>query len=475
MRASGPRAERLGRQQDEGPQQLEDTFHGEPHQAKRQQEEPDERVEDERKQRHRPAEEEQDEPEKQLHHTSSYEERELEFIARIPAAMDSPVDRRSLRLGRLERMQSTMRAHGIEACLLFNDPNVRYATGVSAMPIWSNTTFVRCALVPAEGRPILFEHPNSMHLARGIEADVRPMHAWEFYDDTPGHAAIFARETADAMRELGVSSGQLAIDRLGTPGYLALQREGIAIVDSAPVTMAAREIKTLEEICLLEQNGPILMEMLANCERAIVPGIRERELLAILADTLLRHGGEHLATSTVCSGPNTNPWRAEATARALEPGDLVYVDTDAVGVEGYFFCVSRTFLCGAQAPTPAQRDAYRAAHDWLLELEEMIRPGPTCRELAAKAPRLPSKFMPQRYEVMIHGIGLEEESPSVAYPEDAQPNGDRVLQENMALVVELYCGEVGGRDGVKLGDQVLVRSGGVEVLVPYPWCDALLR
>jgi len=388
--------------------------------------------------------------------------------------MESPIDPARLRAGRLERLQAAMRAQGLEACLLFNDPNVRYATGASAMPIYSNTTFVRCALVPAEGRPILFEHPNSVHLFRGIEAEVRPMHAWEFYDDTVAHAAIFARETLAAMRELGVSSSRLAVDRLGTPGFLALQRERIAFVDSAPVTTVAREIKTPEEIGLLEHNGAIVMEMLASFERALAPGVRELDLLAILAGTLLRHGGEHLATSTVCSGPNTNPWRAEATARALEPGDLVYVDTDAVGVEGYFFCVSRTFLCGDRAPTLEQREVYSTAHEWLLALREMIRPGLTCRELAAKAPRLPRKFMPQRYEVMIHGVGLEEESPSVAYPEDPQPNPDRVLQENMALVVELYCGEVGGREGVKLGDEVLVTSRGVKVLVPYPSCDALL-
>jgi hypothetical protein len=31
-------------------------------------------------------------------------------------------------------------------------------------------------------------------------------------------------------------------------------------------------------------------------------------------------------------------------------------------------------------------------------------------------------IIPQRYEVMVHGLGLEEESPSVAYPSDPQPN-----------------------------------------------------
>jgi len=387
----------------------------------------------------------------------------------------SLIDRARLRAGRLVRLQGAMRAQGVEACLLFNEPNIRYATGASAMPIWSNTTFVRCALVPAAGRPILFEHPNSMHLFREIEAEVRPMHSWEFHDDTRAHASVFARETLAAMRELGVAGGRLAVDRLGTPGFLALEREGIAIVDSAPATTAAREIKTPEEVALFEWNGAILMDMLAGFEGAIAPGVRERDLLAVLAGTLLRNGGEHLATSTVCSGPNTNPWRAQTTDRALEGGDLVYVDTDAVGVEGCFFCVSRTFLCGGGPATPAQREAYHAAHEWLLASRDLLRPGIACRDIAARAPRLPGKFMPQRYEVMIHGAGLEEESPSVAYPGDPQPNGDRVLRESMVLVVELYCGETGGRDGVKLGDQVIVTSEGARLLVPYPYCDALLR
>jgi len=177
--------------------------------------------------------------------------------------MPDPVDLARLRTGRLARLQAEMRARGLEACLLFNEPNIRYATGASAMPIWSNTTFVRCALVPAEGRAILFEHPSSRHLFRGIEADVRPMHAWEFYDDTDRHAAIFARETKAALREIG-ARGPLGLDRLGTPGYLALQREGIAVVDSAPATTAAREIKTPEEIELFDRNGAVLMEMLSE-------------------------------------------------------------------------------------------------------------------------------------------------------------------------------------------------------------------
>ena len=75
---------------------------------------------------------------------------------------------------------------------------------------------------------------------------------------------------------------------------------------------------------------------------------------------------------------------------------------------------------------------------------------------------------------MIHGAGLEEEGPSVCHPQDVQSNPDRVIQKNMALVVECYMGEVGGNHGVKLGDEILVAADGSEVLAPYGYAAELL-
>ena len=121
---------------------------------------------------------------------------------------------------------------------------------------------------------------------------------------------------------------------MGTPGFLALTEAGCGFVDSAPVTQAAREVKTPEEIRLFRANAPIVMEQLRAVEATIAPGVQEREIFAAMADGLPRDGVEYYATNTVCSGPNTNPWRAEATDRAIEPGDLVFVDTDTVGVGG---------------------------------------------------------------------------------------------------------------------------------------------
>jgi Xaa-Pro aminopeptidase len=378
-----------------------------------------------------------------------------------------------LRVERLARLQAAMRAHDVDACLLFNEPNVRYATGATAMPVYAMSTFARCAVVPQEGTPILFEHPNSVHRSRLRAADVRPMHAWEFFDEPAAEAAVWADRTVEALRELGVGDGAIAVDRLGTPAYLALGDRGIAVRDSGPVTQEARRVKTPEELRLFDLNVPLVTSMLAAVEGLLAPGVSERELLAEMAAVLLRGGGEYLATNTVCSGPNTNPWRAEATERRVEQGDLVYVDTDAVAIGGCFFCVSRTFAAGE--PGAARRSTYAAAHEWVTATKDVIRPGMTCAEVGATAPRIPERFVAQRYECMVHGIGLEEENPSVCHPQDAQSNPDTVLEVGTALVVECYMGEVGGDHGVKLGDQVVVTEDGCRTLVPYPWSPALLR
>ena len=61
------------------------------------------------------------------------------------------------------------------------------------------------------------------------------------------------------------------------------------------------------------------------------------------------------------------------------------------------------------------------------------------------------------------------------YAEDGGSGSDTtVLQENMVLCVESYMGEVGGREGVKLEEQVLITAGGVEVLSSYPFETDLL-
>ena len=397
---------------------------------------------------------------------------DLLAIDRYPPQLDFA----RLRSGRLARLQEMMHRHGLPVCLLFNGANIRYATGAGAMCAWAESAFARSCVVPVNGSPILFEGSSAVHVSAELVADVRPAHYW-YMEGTPTAAYVrrWAAEVRSVLEELGLAGEPLAVDKLDTPGFLALQAEGIRIVDSSPATVDAREVKTPEEVVLMRLNGAIGEAMLGDFEAAIRPGVRECELIATLSESLLRYRGEYLFTGLVASGPNTNPWGSEAGTRAITPGDLVGVDTDAVGYEGYVIDVSRTFLCGTEA-TRAQRGAYQVAHEQLIGMAALVRPGVTFAEFAAAAPALPSRYYEQRYYARAHQAGLEDEGPSIFYTEDlaAHDTGDRILQTNMVLCLEAYVGEVGAGFGVKLEDQVLVTEQGAELLCPYPYDARLL-
>ena len=70
---------------------------------------------------------------------------------------------------------------------------------------------------------------------------------------------------------------------------------------------------------------------------------------------------------------------------------------------------------------------------------------------------------------MIHGVGLADEYPSFKHWADYPAKGyDGVLEEGMTLCVESFIGVEGGKEGVKLEEQVLITEDGVEQLSSYP-------
>jgi Xaa-Pro aminopeptidase len=109
---------------------------------------------------------------------------------------------------------------------------------------------------------------------------------------------------------------------------------------------------------------------------------------------------------------------------------------------------------------------------------DLVRPGMTFEEFAHKAPRLPEAYAAQRYPAMAHQAGLEDEGPSIPYPDDDRgPRRilpQRELKENMVLCLECYAGKVGAPFGVKLEDQVLVTRTGAQLICTYPYDAALL-
>lgn len=249
-------------------------------------------------------------------------------------------------------------------------------------------------------------------------------------------------------------------------------------MDAGPVTMDAREIKTDDELDVVRVNGRIGDEMLAELEESIRPGMREYELLAVLSHALLRRHGEFLSTRLLVSGPRTNPWMHEAHDRIVREGEMVVLDTDAHGYEGYLIDISRGFLCGDGSADAEQRDTYTAAHEVVQGMTDEVRPGVTFWELSNAAPKLPERYLAQRYASLGHQAGLAVEGPDIPYPDDVESwtsaLAAHTVRAGMVLSLQCYAGAVGGSTGVKLEDQVIVTDDGCELMCRYPYDQRLL-
>ena len=71
--------------------------------------------------------------------------------------LERGIDFDRLRRDRLRKVQTEMEARDIGALLLTDTTNIRYATDISVMQLWTATNLAHYVLVPAEGSPVIFE------------------------------------------------------------------------------------------------------------------------------------------------------------------------------------------------------------------------------------------------------------------------------------------------------------------------------
>ena len=177
----------------------------------------------------------------------------------------------------------------------------------------------------------------------------------------------------------------------------------------------------------------------------------------------------------MASGPRTNPWFQECGDRIIRAGELVAFDTDLIGPFGYCADISRTFFCGPGRPSEAQRRLYALAVEQLAHNTALLRPGAAFSEITERAWRIPEAYVANRYSNVVHGVGLADEWPKVFHREDeAALAYDGVIEAGMTLCVESYIGEAGGREGVKLEQQLLVTADGTVPLSTFPFEAELL-
>ncbi len=206
-----------------------------------------------------------------------------------------------------------------------------------------------------------------------------------------------------------------------------------------------------------------------------VPGVTENDVWAELHKSNIKRGGEWIETRIMASGPRTNPWFQECGPRVVQDGDLLALDTDLIGCYGICADISRTWILGDAPPSSEQQRLFAEAHAQIVENTAILAPGKSLREIAFSGRQLPEEFVALRYTCKMHGVGLCDEWPKAVYPQDWKDGAyDYELEPGMVLCVEAYIGAKGGREGVKLEDQVLITEDGHELLSHFPFDERLL-
>jgi Xaa-Pro dipeptidase len=381
----------------------------------------------------------------------------------------SEVDYGRMHRERVARAQASLKKAGLAAVLVSNPVNVRYVSYPSIANVTMLYYTYRWALIPAEGKVILWEpqFPGQDTHTHGapdyFTGEIRPAHSFSYFLFGPvglQNANALAAELVDELAQRGLTGEKLGIDRFDGGVVAALTVAGIELCDGQTPLGFARAVKTSDELTLMRANARTTAVGLEVLQQQLVPGVTENELWGSMMGSVLSHGAEYSGTRMLSSGQRTNPWLQEATDRVVQRGEIVSLDTDLCGWYGYMTDVSRTYLCGDK-PTDDQRRLYQDAYDFVHGNIPDMRVGASLAELGEKLKtRCPEQYYAQRYVLLAHGVGVCDEYPSIKWSD----HYDGELEAGMVVSVEAYCGLVGGPDGVKLEEQLILTEDGPEVI-----------
>ena len=381
-----------------------------------------------------------------------------------------------MRMYRLKRVLEQLQKNDVGACILFDPINIRYATDSRNMSLFTMHELVRFVFISAEGKVILFDYPKSEHLSEHLCTidEVRSVVSWDFFSANnfvDKNAREWAKIVHDLMREHSTSNSRLAIDVSDPVGIQTLLKQfNVEIINAQKFIETARSIKCADELICMQASLETAEKGMYLMKEKLQAGMTEEELWSFMHKVNIENGGEWFETRLLVSGSRTNPWLQECSNKVIEPGELVAFDTDMVGPYGYCADISRTFVEGNRF-NDEQKRLYSLSLEHIQHNEKLIKAGTSFREFAEKSWKLPDNCYDNHYPCILHGIGLCDEWPLVAYPNSDFSNADysSYFEENMTVCVESYIGEVGGREDIKLEDQYLVTKEGLKKLSSFPY------
>ena len=163
-----------------------------------------------------------------------------------------------LREYRHHRLVSELHKQNVDALLMFDPLNIRYATDTTNMQLWVTHNPCRACLVTADGHMVLWDFHASDHLSSHLPLVKELRHGASFFyiesgDRGEEHAGKFADEVVDIVKNRIGDGKRLAVDKIEVAGLRALENREIDHISGRPQPVEMRRVLLAKEVAIADQ------------------------------------------------------------------------------------------------------------------------------------------------------------------------------------------------------------------------------
>ena len=384
------------------------------------------------------------------------------------------VDFRRLHRYRLARTREALAKSGLGAMLCFDQYNIRYISS-TVIGEWARDKLIRYCLLTGTGEPWVWDFGSAARHHRIYCPWLREDHVLAGNPGMRGaigpEAGLFkqaAKEIKEILKREGVAEMPLGLDICEPPMLFALQEAGIEVRDGQQMMLAAREIKSHDEITLLNIASSMVDGVYQDIAAELKPGVKESQIVAMATKRLYEMGSDCVEAINSISGERCSPHPHNFTDRLIRPGDQAYFDIIHSFI-GYRTCYYRTFTVGSS--TAPQRDAYKRARQWMDDAIEMLKPGLSTDKAAEQLPKASDIGFESEMAAFglnfCHGLGLGlHERPLISRLNSfAEPYE---LKPGMVFAVETFCPATDGVSAARIEEMVVLTPEGAKIISLYP-------
>ena len=400
--------------------------------------------------------------------------RALPALGIMGVDFEERVDYRRLHRYRIGRARQALEASDLGALLVFDVNNIRYLTSTK-IGEWERDKLSRWALLPRGGDPIIWDFGSAAVHHKLYSPWLKPENCKAglvglrgTVDPSFGLMKHHAEEMASILRDAGVAKMPLGVDIIEPPMMFELEKAGLKVKDGQQVMLEAREVKSADEIALLNRAAAMVDGAYHLIYEQLKPGVRENDIVAEVNKFLYTHGSDDVEAINAISGERCNPHPHNFTDRMIRPGDQAFFDI-LQSFMGYRTCYYRTFNVGRA--TDSQRDAYKKCREWLDMAIELIKPGERTDRIASVWPKAEEFGFPDELSAFGlqfgHGLGLAlHERPIISRV--VSMDHPTIIKEGMVFALETYCPATDGYSAARIEEEIVVTDKGHTVISLFP-------